>query len=113
MDKIASPQELAHELRRLLAYAGSHNPSRVKLASGLKKLARQMVVDEEAWMLASGAREALSALEELSEGADDLAQIYRETPWKGRRLDLVRRDTRDALRTVGEIVDELEALGGK
>jgi len=39
MDKIASPQELTQELRRLLAYAESANPSRQKLAAGLNGLA--------------------------------------------------------------------------
>ena len=43
MDKIASPQDLAQELRRLLAYAGSPNPSREKLASGLRDLAGAVV----------------------------------------------------------------------
>ena len=81
MDKIASPQELAHELRRLLAYAGSHNPSRVKLASGLKKLARQMVVDEEAWMLADDASDALATLQGIQDGATDLAELYADIPW--------------------------------
>ena len=39
MDKIASPDELQAELRKLLAYAESEVPSRSKLATGLKQLA--------------------------------------------------------------------------
>ena len=39
MRKIASPQELTQELRRLLAYAEGENPSREKLAAGLNGLA--------------------------------------------------------------------------
>jgi len=39
MDKIASPEDLQAELRKLLAYAESEHPSREKLASGMKALA--------------------------------------------------------------------------
>ena len=42
MDKIASPDELQSELRRLLAYAESESPSRVKLAEGLDVLANRV-----------------------------------------------------------------------
>jgi len=39
MDKLASPQDLQAELRRLIAYSQSDEPSRQKLASELHKLA--------------------------------------------------------------------------
>jgi len=39
MNKIASPQQLQDELRRLLAYAQTEKPSREKLAAGLNALA--------------------------------------------------------------------------
>jgi hypothetical protein len=39
MDKIASPEDLWIELRRILAYAGTKNPSRAKIASDLLGLA--------------------------------------------------------------------------
>jgi hypothetical protein len=39
MNKIASPQQLQAELRRLLAYAGSEMPSRKRIASELRELA--------------------------------------------------------------------------
>ena len=42
MDKIASPQELTQELRRLLAYAESEDPSREKLAAALGGLANRV-----------------------------------------------------------------------
>lgn len=41
MDKLASPAQLVSELRTLLAYAESPNPSRAKLASGLESLANR------------------------------------------------------------------------
>ncbi len=113
MDKIASPQELASQLRHLLAYAQSPKPSRVKLAADLKRLARQVVIDEEAWLLADDAKETLGDLRSLQEGIDDLADIYRDTPWKKRKLDVVRRDTQDAARSVHDIQRELEILGGR
>lgn len=113
MDKIASPQELAHELRRILAYTGSENPSRVKLAADLQRLARQMAVDEEAWVLADDASNALAALQGIQEGATDLAELYSDTPWKRRKLDLVKRETRDALRSVQDILEELKIIGGR
>ena len=59
MDKIASPQELASQLRHLLAYAQSPKPSRVELAADLKRLARLVTIDEEAWLLADDAKERL------------------------------------------------------
>lgn len=42
MDKIASPNELQAELRRLLSYAESKQPSRAKLAAGLSTLANNL-----------------------------------------------------------------------
>lgn len=39
MNKIASPQELQAELRRLLAYSQSPKPSREKLAAAMRGLA--------------------------------------------------------------------------
>lgn len=39
MDKIASPQELASELRRILVYSGSKHPSRQRIALELRRLA--------------------------------------------------------------------------
>jgi hypothetical protein len=45
MDKIASPQALAAELRTLLAYAGSEKPSREKLAADLRGLADRTAED--------------------------------------------------------------------
>jgi hypothetical protein len=39
MHKIAKPQDLQAELRRLLSYAGSDKPSRIKLAAELRGLA--------------------------------------------------------------------------
>ena len=42
MKKIASPQELTHELRSLLAYAESESPSREKLAADLSDLASRV-----------------------------------------------------------------------
>ena len=41
MKKFASPNELVSELRSLLAYAEGHQPSREKLASGLRELAHR------------------------------------------------------------------------
>ena len=45
MDKIASPNELQAELRRLLAYAQTEKPSREKLAAGLRGLASRVAAD--------------------------------------------------------------------
>jgi len=42
MKKIASPDELASELRSLLAYAEGEQPSREKIASGLRGLAQRV-----------------------------------------------------------------------
>jgi len=42
MNKIASPQELQTELRRLLASSQEENPSREKLAEGLRSLADKL-----------------------------------------------------------------------
>jgi hypothetical protein len=42
MDKIASPLELQAELRSLLAYASSTNPSREKIATTLASLADRL-----------------------------------------------------------------------
>lgn len=42
MDKIASPDELQAELRKLLAYAESENPSREKLAADLNALSSRV-----------------------------------------------------------------------
>lgn len=39
MNKIASPQDLATELQRILAYAGQSQPSRARIASALNELA--------------------------------------------------------------------------
>jgi hypothetical protein len=46
MDKIASPQELQSELRRLLAYSESRNPSRKKLESAMRSLAGRVAQDK-------------------------------------------------------------------
>jgi hypothetical protein len=47
MDKIASPQDLQAEIRRLLAYSQSPKPSREKLASELRGLADRVAADED------------------------------------------------------------------
>jgi hypothetical protein len=47
MDKIASPMELQSELRKLLEYASTPNPSRVKLAADLASLASRVARNEE------------------------------------------------------------------
>jgi len=48
MDKIASPQDLQTELRRIMAYCqGSENPSRDVLASELRELADRVAVAPE------------------------------------------------------------------
>jgi hypothetical protein len=44
MRKIANTTELTSELKRLLAYAGSHQPSRAKLASELRDLSMRVAV---------------------------------------------------------------------
>jgi hypothetical protein len=46
MDKIASPQDLQAELRRLLAYSQSEKPSREKIAGELRALADRVADDE-------------------------------------------------------------------
>lgn len=71
-----------------------------------------MAVDEEAQLLADDAKNTLGDLRDLQEGVNDLADIYRDTPWKRRKLDLVRRDTQDAARTMSDVQEELEILGG-
>jgi len=49
MDKIASPRDLASELKKLLGYAGSQSPSRVKLANDLLSLANRVAVEGQHW----------------------------------------------------------------
>jgi thioredoxin-like negative regulator of GroEL len=46
MHKIASPRELQSEIHRLLVYAGSEKPSRVKLAAELRALADRVASTE-------------------------------------------------------------------
>ena len=48
MNKIASPQELQTELRRLLASSQEENPSREKLAEELRALATKLGSDRQA-----------------------------------------------------------------
>jgi len=45
MNKIASPQDLQAELRRLLAYAQTEKPSREKLAAEMRGLANRVAAD--------------------------------------------------------------------
>jgi hypothetical protein len=45
MNKIASPQDLRHELRTLLAYARTRAPSRARIASALSDLAERVAAD--------------------------------------------------------------------
>jgi len=45
MDKIATTQELQHELQRLLNYAQSHRPSRETLAQRLARLSHRVAGD--------------------------------------------------------------------
>lgn len=73
MDKIASPVELASELRRLLAtVSGAENPSRGATASALRALAARITPE-------TGARQA-------ADSDDDLT-------YKGKALRLVGPDT--------------------
>ena len=44
MRKIANTDELTSELRRLLRYAASHQPSRVSIARELRTLSERLVV---------------------------------------------------------------------
>lgn len=60
MNKIASPQDLQNELRRLVAYAESENPSREKLGSELHDLASRVAGQKEA---VDGSRQVWAALE--------------------------------------------------
>jgi hypothetical protein len=46
MKKIASPADLQTELRRLLAYTQSEQPSRVKIAAALRELAERVAAKE-------------------------------------------------------------------
>jgi hypothetical protein len=48
MEKIATPDELQAEIRKLLTYAKSGNPSRHKLAQDLKTLASRTAIDKQA-----------------------------------------------------------------
>jgi len=47
MDKIASTHELQTELKRLLAYASSERPSRVRVARQLEQLGRRLTAADE------------------------------------------------------------------
>jgi len=53
MDKIASPQDLTHELKALLAACEAPSPSRKKLASDLRSLASRVATEEDEYDLAS------------------------------------------------------------
>jgi hypothetical protein len=48
MDKIATPQDLQGELRQILAYCGTCQPSRAVVASKLRELAGQVAGTERA-----------------------------------------------------------------
>ena len=61
MDRIASPNELAIELRQLLAYAERDHPSREKIASSLAALAERIAGPLPGW------REYSKAIEPLLE----------------------------------------------
>ncbi len=50
MDKIASPQELQHELREILAYSGTREPSRAILAESLRDLAAKVDTAAPKWV---------------------------------------------------------------
>jgi hypothetical protein len=55
MDKIASPKELATELRSILAYAEQAKPSRDKIATDLRALADRTASGESERMKAQAA----------------------------------------------------------
>lgn len=54
MDKIASPQDLQAELRRLLAYSQSERPSRARVASELRTLSERLSSPRTAAYVAEG-----------------------------------------------------------
>ena len=95
MRKIASPNELASELRSLLAYAEGDQPSREKLASGLRALAQRV---------ASSLPELRGLLSTLSRlpGVDEayITDQWREgsdTLWYSVRLKLKAKDATDVV----------------
>jgi hypothetical protein len=73
MNKIASPQELQHELRRLIAYTEGGRPSRVRIASELQTLSEGLGLVKEAGAFDSENKAQLSALKKHLKSALDAA----------------------------------------
>lgn len=79
MNKIATPQDLQAELRRLLAYTQESQPSRTVLASELRDLADKVASNPKAEVVAIMAKilgETVNAL-----GKDEFKQILEAARW--------------------------------
>jgi len=91
MKKIASPDELTSELRSLLAYAESEQPSREKLASGLEGLAKRVAGDRESHDHASVTENVDRKAERDKEALDEQLEALEDriVEWKiwGKFLD--------------------------
>jgi hypothetical protein len=109
MDKIASPQDLQAELRRLLAYAQTEKPSREKLATGMRVLAARVSFDRVAATDADLKKLAQGTLKSLESLADSAQDLYGKEP-KGSTKGEIASMSSNAFVTVKTIVKFLSRL---
>jgi len=102
MDKIASPQELTSELRQLLAYAESENPSREKLATDLNGLATRVgsttkVARDDVFYEIVDQRETVKLYHRLEKEDEQSAKLFYECLKEFQKAFEVDSGTQDAL----------------
>lgn len=109
MDKIASPQDLASELRTLLASC-QDGASREKLASDLRGLADRVAGDQAENLV----RQLLTGLNDMQSYADNVKSILKDLDageeWASGQLKTSLKELRDletdlkaALKVVGQL----------
>ena len=76
MHKIASPNQLAQELQRLLAYAQTRHPSRIRLARELAALGRRVAAESPKAALDAVERKLKSKFRDLSFTRDEESDLY-------------------------------------
>jgi hypothetical protein len=77
MDKIASPQDLQAELRRLLAYTQTEKPSREKLAAEMRELAARIE------KVAARKGEVIESKRWKHKESGATASLFGAVPWSG------------------------------
>ena len=110
MDKIASPEELTAEIRRLLAYAEGKEPSREKLAAGLSALAGRVATDktssgQDIFHSLVPQRDVMKMYDRLSDEDEQTAALYVETVQKLTKMLDIPRGAQEALRRIQDVSD--------